>query len=119
MNEDVLKSMSPCILLNKIINFDKNETESKMENSTHSFREKNLVLQLMQGSQIKGKKNCDELELVKEKIGHFLYRLFCPKGIFLRFVFYSNVLYIVNTISEYTYFYISKNITSYTFVACV
>ena len=25
---------------------------------------------------------------------------------------------VLNTLSEYTYFYISKNITSYTFVAC-
>ena len=29
------------------INFNKNETESKMENPTHSFREMNLVLQLV------------------------------------------------------------------------
>ena len=36
-------SKSPCILLNKNINFNKNETESNMENSTHSFRETDLV----------------------------------------------------------------------------
>ena len=29
------------------INFNKNETESKMENPTHSFRETNLVFQLI------------------------------------------------------------------------
>ena len=46
-NYDVLKSKSPCILLNKNINFNKNKTESKMENPTHSFRETNLVLQLI------------------------------------------------------------------------
>ena len=46
-NYDVLKSTSPCILLNKNINFNKNETEPKMENLTHSFREANLVLQLI------------------------------------------------------------------------
>ena len=33
-------------LLNKNIKFNKNETESKMENSTHSFRDMNHVLQL-------------------------------------------------------------------------
>ena len=38
---------SPCILLKKNINFSKNEMESKMENSTHSFREADLVLQLI------------------------------------------------------------------------
>ena len=31
---DVLKSMGLCILLNKNINFNKNETKSKMENPT-------------------------------------------------------------------------------------
>ena len=41
---DVLKSKSPCILLNKITNVNKNETESKMQNPTHNFRETNLVL---------------------------------------------------------------------------
>ena len=33
---DVLKSKSPCILLNKNINFNKNETEPKMKNPRHS-----------------------------------------------------------------------------------
>ena len=46
-NYEVLKSQSPRILLNKNINFNKNETVSKMENPTHSCREKNLVLQLL------------------------------------------------------------------------
>ena len=44
---DVLKSKSLCILSNKNINFDKNETELKMENPKHSFRDTNLVLQLI------------------------------------------------------------------------
>ena len=42
-NYDVF--LSPCILLNKNINFNKNKTELKMENPAHSFRETNLVLQ--------------------------------------------------------------------------
>ena len=46
-NYEVLKSKSPCILSNKNINFDKNETESKMGNPIHSFRETNLVLHLI------------------------------------------------------------------------
>ena len=41
---DILKSKSPCILLNKNINFNEKETESKMENPTHSFRETNARL---------------------------------------------------------------------------
>ena len=36
--------MSPEILLNKNVNFNKNETELKMENLTHSVRETNLML---------------------------------------------------------------------------
>ena len=34
---------------------NKNKTEPKMENPTHSFRETNLVLQLKEESQIKSK----------------------------------------------------------------
>ena len=68
-----------------------------MENPTHSFREINLVLQLIEELQ--------KLELVKEKRGHFLYCLCYSKEIYLTFVFYLNA-----------YFYISKNITSYTFL---
>ena len=49
----VLKSKRPRILLNENITFNKNETESKIENPTHSFREANL--QLIQESQIKSK----------------------------------------------------------------
>ena len=50
-NYAVLKSKS---LLSKNINFSKNETESKMENPTHSFRELNLVLrQINRKSKVK------------------------------------------------------------------
>ena len=43
---EILKSKipCPCILLNKNISFDKNETESQMENPIHSFSEMKLVL---------------------------------------------------------------------------
>ena len=46
-NYGVLKSKSPCFLLNKKIKFNKSEAESKMENSTHRFWEINHVLQLL------------------------------------------------------------------------
>ena len=43
-----LISNSPYFLLNKNINFSKNETESKMENPTHTFKGvMNLVIQLI------------------------------------------------------------------------
>ena len=38
-NYEVLKSKSPYTLLNKNINFNKIETESKMENPMDSFRD--------------------------------------------------------------------------------
>ena len=47
-NYDVSKSKSLYFLLNKNINFKRNKTESKMENSAHTFRETNLVLQVIQ-----------------------------------------------------------------------
>ena len=50
---DALKSKNPCILLNKNINFNKNETKSKIENSIHSFKETNL--QLIEESHFKSK----------------------------------------------------------------
>ena len=83
-NYDVLKSKSTCILLNKNTNFNKNETESKRKNPTYAFRQRNLSLQLIQRSQMKSR--TDELELRKEKRGHFLYRLFCP-------IFFKNICF--------------------------
>ena len=44
-NHDVLKSMSPCFLLKKSMNFLKNKTELKKQNTTHIFREANLLHQ--------------------------------------------------------------------------
>ena len=64
--------------------------ESKTENPIHIFREMNLVLQLMQKSQIKSKSVVSWSSREKKR-GNFLYRLFCPKVIFLTFVFYINV----------------------------
>ena len=46
-NYYVLKSKCLCFLLNKNINLNKNETDSKMGNPTEDFRETNLVLQLV------------------------------------------------------------------------
>ena len=44
MSYDVSKSKIPDILLNKNINFNKNETVSIMENPTHNFRDTSLDL---------------------------------------------------------------------------
>ena len=49
-NCEVLNSKSPCILLNKNINFNKNETESKMKNCTTfcfiSYKNRKLKVKL-------------------------------------------------------------------------
>ena len=42
-NYDVLNSKGPCILLNKNINLNKIETESKIENPTRSFLERRTL----------------------------------------------------------------------------
>ena len=42
-NYDVFKSKSPCIMLNKNINFNKNKTESRMENPTHRVLERRTL----------------------------------------------------------------------------
>ena len=46
-NYDVLKSKSAYFLLSKNKNLNKNNTESKMEDPTQSFRKISLVLQLI------------------------------------------------------------------------
>ena len=51
----------------------------------------------------------------KKRRGYFLYRLFCPKEVFLTFISEYSVL---NTLPEHKCFYILKNITSYTFATC-
>ena len=90
-NYDVLKPKSPYILLNKNINVNKIETEWKMKNPTHTFRETNLVPQLTQELQIKMRTVMSWSFLRGQKRGHFLYRWFCPKEIFLTFLFYLNI----------------------------
>ena len=52
-----------------------------MENHTHSFRETNLVLQLMEESQV-NIKTVMGWSPRKKKEGYFFYRLFCPNEIF-------------------------------------
>ena len=80
----------PCILLNKNINFDKNETESKMENAPHSFRVTNFVFQLIKESQIKSK-TVMSWSSRKKKEGIFCTVYFVQRKFFLTFVLYLNM----------------------------
>ena len=51
----IILTLKGFVTLNKVINFDKNETESKMKNLTHSFTETKLMLQIIEKSEIKSK----------------------------------------------------------------
>ena len=77
----LLNSKSSCILLSKNISFDKNETESKMGNPTHNFRETNLELQLMYKLQVKSKTVLSWCSRKKKEgnfcIAYFLGRKLC------------------------------------------
>ena len=41
---------------------------------------------------------------------------FCPKEMKRKHMCFISMYSVLNTLSEYTYFYISKNITSYTYL---
>ena len=80
-NYDVFKLKRPYILLTKNINFNKNEIESKIENSTHSFREMSLMyLGSYNNRKLKVKLWC--VGTIRKKREFFWYHLFCPKEIF-------------------------------------
>ena len=87
-----------------------------MENPTHSFRETTLVLQLIQELRIKSKTVMIWSSRKKTE------GIFCIVD-FVRRKFFEDLCSIsmhsvLNTLSEFKYFYISKNFTSYTFVTC-
>ena len=106
----VSKSKSSSFLLNDNINFNKNETESKMENPTHTFWEMNLVLQLTSESRIKSKTVMNWSSHKKKEC------IFCNVYFVRRkLLFYLNDS-VLNKLSKYIYFHISKKNFSSTFI---
>ena len=99
-NYYVLKSKRQCILLNININFKKNETESKIEHPTHSFRETNLVLQ-----SIKIKNKTVMSWSSRNKTRAFLLSFILLKGHFLALGFYLTE----NTFRIYILLHIKKH----------
>ena len=87
-----------------------------MENPTHGFKETNLVLQLVWESQIKSKTVMSSSSRMKKE-GIF-YSVYFVRRDFLKNWSFVSVFSVLSTLSGYTHFYISKNIFSYTFVAC-
>ena len=61
-----------------------------MENPTHSFRETNFVLQLIEELQIKSKIMISWNS--QKKPASFLYRLFCPQEIFFNICILSQCI---------------------------
>ena len=78
-----------------------------------SFRETNLVLQFIERSQIRSRTVMSWSSRKKKKRAFFVPFIF-PKEIFN--ICFISMYSVLNTLSEYTYFYISKNMTSYTFL---
>ena len=103
-NYDVWKSKYPCFLLDKNINVNKNETESKMENPTGSFRDKNLVLQLVWESRIKSETVMSwSSHEKKERIFRNVY--FVRKKIFNIYVLSQYIFHWINFQNIYTFTY--------------
>ena len=75
-----------------------------MENLTQSFREPNLVFQLTVESQIKSKAVMNWSSR-KKKEG-----IFCTVYFVQRKFFFQCIVSVLNTRSEYSYFYISNSI---------
>ena len=89
-NYDILKSKSPCVLLNKNINFNKNKTEPKMENHT-VLKRRTLCFSSYKNHKLKVK--LWWLGPPERKKRHFLYYLFCLKEIFLTCVLSQCIVY--------------------------
>ena len=77
-----------------------------MENPTHSFRERNLVLQLIKKSQIKSK-TVMNWSLRKKKEDIFCNAYF-NQWEFFKLMCFISMFSALNTLPEYAYFYTSK-----------
>ena len=79
-----------------------------MENPTKSVRETNLVLQHIEEAPVKSK-TVMSWSSRKKKRGIFVYCLFCPKEVFLTFVFYLNAQCIEHNFRLYIPLHIKKH----------
>ena len=86
-----------------------------MENPKHSFSKTNCVLQLILESQIKSKTVMSWSLRKKRKKRDFFVLFILSEGNICFIPMYS----VLNKLSEYIYFYIWRNITSFFFVACL
>ena len=113
-NYDVLTSKSPCILLTKDLTLIKTKRNWKwkiphtsLERQTlgfSSYKNRKLKVKLWWGGARQRKKRA------------FLVPFVLSERNFFKNLCFISMYSVLNTLSEYTYFYISKNITSYTFL---
>ena len=104
-NYDVLKSKVLCILLNKNIKFNENKAKPKMENPTHSCREWGTLC-------FSSYKNC-KLKVKLRWVGARERKkegIFCTVYFLRRIIFFISMYSVLNTLSEYTYFYKQKTL---------
>ena len=92
------------ILLNKNINFNKNKTESKMQNPTHQFKETNLVLQLIEESEIKSE-TVMSWSSWKKKEGIFVPFILSKRKFFSICVLSQFIVYWIHFQNKYTFAY--------------
>ena len=88
----ILKLNTPCIVLNKNINFNKNQAKSKMKNPKHTLLERRTLC----FSSYKNRKLKIKMRWVgarERNKEHYLLRLYCQKGISLRFVLSRCIVY--------------------------
>ena len=104
-NYDLLNSKSPWILLNKNINFNNSEKESKLENPICRFREANLALQLIWESEIKSKTVMSESSRKKKKEAFFVPFILSEGTFFHICVLYQCIVYWIHFQNIHTFTY--------------
>ena len=99
------KVKEPMHFLSKNINFDNTGTESKMGNPTQSFRDMNLVLQLIQKKQIKSK-TVMTWSSRKKKKSIFCIAYFAQRGFYFKICVWSRcIVYWIHFHNLYTFAY--------------
>ena len=107
-NYVVLKSKSPCFLLNKKGNLIKNETRSKMQNSKYSFMEMNFVLQFILKSQFKSKTVMSRKSQKKKE--HTFSNVYFALRKFLQRLYLISIYRALKNFLEYIYLYIQNTL---------
>ena len=92
----------------------KNETESETENPAPTLRKKNLVVQLIEESRIRNKAVMSQSSRKKNKC--IFYNVYFVLRRYLWCLYFIPMYIILNKLSRYIYFCISKSITSCAFL---